>query len=78
MSDFYTLARGSGAMPDGEMPSMKSIGDAANKVSKAVPIKDPLSFVQPAKDAVDVIQDSDWDDAMNASREELDEALDIF
>ena len=30
-------------MPDGEMPSMKSIGDAANKVSKAVPIKDPLS-----------------------------------
>ena len=78
MSDFYTLARGSGAMPDGEMPSMKSIGDAANKVSKAVPIKDPLSFVQPAKDAVDVIQDSDWDDAMNASREELDDALDIF
>ena len=31
MSDFYTLARGSGAMPDGEMPSMKSIGDAAAK-----------------------------------------------
>ena len=78
MSDFYTLARGSGAMPDGEMPSMKSIGDAANKVSKAVPIKDPLSFVQPAKDAVDVIQDSDFDDVMNASQEELDEAFDMF
>ena len=78
MSDFYTLARGSGAMPDGEMPSMKSIGDAAAKQFPTPPIKDPLSFVQPAKDAVDVIQDSDWDDAMNASQEELDEAFDMF
>ena len=78
MSDFYTLARGSGALPDGEMPSMKSIGDAAAKQFPTPSIKDPLSFVQPAKDAVDVIQDSDWDDAMNASREELDDALDIF
>ena len=78
MSDFYTLARGSGAMPDGEMPSMKSIGDAAAKQFPTPPIKDPLSFVQPAKDAVDVIQDADWDDAMNASQEELDEAFDMF
>ena len=78
MSDFYTLARGSGAMPDGEMPSMKSIGDAAAKQFPTPPIKDPLSFVQPAKDAVDVIQDADWDDVMNASQEELDEAFDMF
>ena len=67
MSDFYTLARGSGAMPDGEMPSMKSIGDAAAKQFPTPSIKDPLSFVQPAKDVVDVIQDA-----------ELDEAFDMF
>jgi len=78
MSDFYTLARGSGAMPDGEMPSMKSIGDAVAKQFPTPPIKNPLSFVQPVKDAVDVIQDSDWDDAKNASQEELDEAFDMF
>ena len=78
MSDFYTLARGSGAMPDGEMPSMKSIGDAASKQFPTPSIKDPLSFVQPGKDVVDVISDSDWDDAKNASQEELDEAFDMF
>jgi len=78
MSDFYTLARGSGAMPDGEMPSMKSIGDAAAKQFPTPPIKDPLSFVQPAKDALDVIQDSNLDDVINASQAELDEAFDMF
>ena len=67
MSDFYTLARGSGAMPDGEMPSMKSIGDAANIIKDPPSIPDPLSFVQPPKDIMDVIQDA-----------ELDEALDMF
>ena len=65
MSDFYTLARGSGALPDGEMPSMKSIGDAANIIKDPPSIPDPLSFVQPPKDTMDVIND-------------VDEALDIF
>ena len=41
-------------------------------------IPDPLSFVQPPKNTPDVVQDADWDDAMNASREELDDALDMF
>ena len=66
MSDFYTFARGASALPDGQLPSMKGIGDAANKIRDAVPIPDPLSFVQPAKDAVDVVVDN------------ADEALDMF
>ena len=37
-----------------------------------------LSFVQPPKNTPDVVQDADWDDAMNASKEELNDALDMF
>ena len=78
MSDFYTFARGAASLPDGQLPSMKGIGDAANKVFDTPEIPDPLSFVQPPKDTPDVVTDDDVDDAMNASREELDEAFDMF
>ena len=40
MSDFYTFARGAAALPDGQLPSMKGIGDAANKIRDDVPIPD--------------------------------------
>ena len=78
MSDFYTFARGAAALPDGQLPSMKGIGDAANKVLDTPEIPDPLSFVQPPKDTPDVVTDDDVDDAMSASQEELDEAFDMF
>ena len=78
MSDFYTFARGAASLPDSQLPSMKGIGDAANIPKDLPDIPNPLSYVQPPKDTPDVVNDEDWDDAMNASREELDEALDMF
>ena len=78
MSDFYTFARGAAAVADSQLPSMKGIGDAANKIVDPPDIPDPLSFVQPPKNTPDVVQDADWDDAMNASKEELNDALDMF
>ena len=59
-------------MPDGEMPSMKSIGDAASKQFKLPSIKDPLSFVQPAKDVADVLNKVD------EVKGKVEDALDKF
>ena len=78
MSDFYTFARGAAAVADSQLPSMKAIGDAANVIKTPPSIPDPVEFVRPTTDTPDVIQDSDLDDAMNASPEELDEAFNMF
>lgn len=78
MSDFYTFARGAAALADSQLPSMKAIGDAANVIKDPPSIPNPLEFVRPTNDTPDVLNDDEGDDAMNANREELGEAFDMF
>ncbi len=57
VSDFYTLASGSGAQPDSATPSPMAIGDIAGnseQVTPGIPVDTPTPFAEPSKDQADI------------------------
>ena len=70
VSDFYTLAAGSGAQPDSATPSPMAIGDIAShvdQVSPSLPTIPQIPFAEPSKDqaAIDLTQNIMQDEAGN-------------
>ena len=57
VSDFYTLAAGSGAQPDSATPSPMAIGQIAghqDQVSPSLPTVAEIPFAEPSKDQLDI------------------------
>ena len=55
MSDFYTLASGSGAAGDSQIPSADAIQKAVGKARDKIKIPDKISFAEPVKNQAKVI-----------------------
>jgi len=53
VSDYYTFATGGAAQPDSELPSEKSVDEAASKPTNAKPT-DEVPFAEPRKDQRDI------------------------
>ena len=87
MADFYTLARGGASGAEQQIPSSKAIENRAQESPKlAKPVSETPFVVVPKgqqeirTDDSDTTQvtEEDWDDAANASQEELDASLEIL
>ena len=93
VSDFYTLLRGGSGIPNVEMPDSNAINDAVSnldpsKIASKVPGMDfarPTLNTPPIKLKSEAVLSnlenaglSDLDDAMNASKEQINNALDTF
>ena len=90
VSDFYTMAEGSGAQPDAMTPSVAAIGDIAsnsNQPFPKIPSLPKIPFAEPSKNQVslDLLQNKVLDAASGAGQKALeeikkrdDEVLDIF
>jgi|MDTC01.3.fsa_nt_gb hypothetical protein len=59
VSDFYTMAEGSGAQPDAATPSPMAIGDIASGALPDIPLPAKIPFAEPSKDLglVDLVKD---------------------
>ena len=78
VSDFYTMASGSGAQPDSMTPSPMAIGQIASNLKQPKPLIDiakKIPFAEPSKDqkTVDLLKNKVIDTASDVS-----DALDMF
>ena len=83
-SDYYTLCTGGSGAPQQQMTSNKAVEERAqNKATITEPEETP--FAEPTKgqkgyttDSSEEITDQDWEDAQNASQEELDASFETY
>ena len=83
VSDFYTLAEGSGAQPDSATPSPMAIGDMASKLKPKIDLPKEIPFAEPFKDQgmVDLVKDKVVDKAKDMASDavnDVSDALDIY
>ena len=83
VSDFYTMAEGSGAQPDSATPSPMAIGEMASTLTPDVSLPKKIPFAEPSKDQgmVDLVKnkviDKAKDVASTATQQALDAAGDV-
>ena len=82
LSDFYTMAEGSGAQPDAATPSPMAIGDIASNPLQPfpeIPGMPKIPFAEPSKDQkmVDLLKDTLVDAASDEGKKALESARDI-
>jgi len=87
LSDFYTMAEGSGAQPDAATPSPMAIGDIASNPLQPfpeIPGMPKIPFAEPSKDQkmVDLLKDTLVDAASEEGKKALesvkDSALELY
>ena len=81
VSDFYTMAEGSGAQPDSMTPSPLAIDQVANKVAPKIPSIAEVPFAEPFKDQpmVDLVKNTvEKIDSSGVIDSAKDAALDIY
>ena len=87
LSDFYTMAEGSGAQPDAATPSPMAIGDIAKTKSQPfpkIPSVPKIPFAEPSKDQkmVELLKDTVVDAASAEGKKALesvkDAALELY
>ena len=77
MSDYYTLCSGGSSTPQQNLPSSRAVEERAQSAAThTVPEETPFSA--PPKGEPDTVTDEDWDDAANASQEELDASFEMY
>jgi len=76
VSDFYTMAEGSGAQPDSATPSPMAIGDMASNLTPKINLPKEIPFAEPFKDQglVDLVKNKVEDVAGS----DVTDALDMF